>query len=263
MSLRISVVTAVRNRAATIAATMASVHAQTWDDVEHIVIDGASTDGTLECLDRCRAKIAHLVSEPDGGLYEALNKGIARASGDVIGFLHSDDEYASTFVLEKIASGFADPEVDAIYGDLVYVSQRNPPNVVRYWRAGSCTRAKLAWGWMPPHPTLYVRRELYERFGGFDTRYRIAADYESMLRLMWKHRVRPAYVPEVLVRMKTGGLSNRSLITMLRKSLEDFTALRQNQLGGVAALLCKNMVKLPQFVAREPVHLPPASRRGI
>lgn len=263
MSLRISVVTAVHNRADTIAATMASVHAQTWRDVEHIVIDGASTDGTLQTLEGYRGRIAQFVSEPDHGVYDALNKGIARASGDVIGFLHSDDEYASTSVLAKVAAAFEDPKVDAIYGDLVYVSQRDPSHVVRYWRAGQCSRTKLAWGWMPPHPTLYVRRELYERFGGFDTRYRIAADYESMLRLMWKHQVRAAYLPEVLVRMRTGGLSNRSLVTMLRKSFEDFTALRQNQLGGVAALLCKNMVKLPQFVAREPIHLPAAPHRGI
>ena len=252
MALRISIVTAVRNRAATVAATMESVRAQTWRGVEHIVVDGASTDGTLSVLDRYRDSIAQLVSEPDRGVYDALNKGIRRASGDVVGFLHSDDEYASPQALARVAAAFEDPSVDAVYGDLVYVSQHNPHHVVRYWRAGAYSQPKLALGWMPPHPTFYVRRELYEQLGGFDTRYRIAADYDHMLRLLWRGGVRPAYVPEVLVRMRTGGVSNRSLFTMLQKSCEDFGALRQNQLGGVKALLLKNMSKLPQFVLRKP-----------
>ena len=252
MSLRFSIVTAVRNRAGTVAATMESVRAQTWRGVEHIVVDGASTDGTLSVLNRYRDSIAQLVSEPDRGVYDALNKGIRRASGDVIGFLHSDDEYASPSALAQVAAAFEDPRVDAVYGDLVYVSKNNPDQVVRYWRAGAYSRPKLALGWMPPHPTFYVRRELYEQLGGFDTRYRIAADYDHMLRLLWRGAVRPAYVPQVLVRMRTGGMSNRSLFTMLQKSCEDFAALRQNQLGGVKALLLKNMTKLPQFVLRKP-----------
>jgi glycosyltransferase involved in cell wall biosynthesis len=263
MSLRFSIITAVRNRVGTIASTMASVHAQSWPELEHIVVDGGSTDGTLAVLEQYRSSIAQLIGGPDQGVYDALNKGLRHVTGDVVGFMHSDDEYASPDVLAKVAAAFEDPSVNAVYGDLVYVSQRDPSHVVRYWRAGAYSRAKLASGWMPPHPTLYVRRELYDRFGGFDTRYRIAADYECMLRLLWKHGIRPVYIPEVMVRMRTGGMSNASLFTMLRKSFEDFTALRQNQLGGVKALLLKNMTKLPQFVAREPLGLSAAPRRSV
>lgn len=252
MSLRFSVITAVRNRAGTIARAMESVRAQSWGNVEHIVIDGASTDGTLQVLSRHRSGMAVLVSEPDHGVYDALNKGLQRASGDIVGFLHSDDVYSSPAALAKVAAAFADPAVEAVYGDLVYVSKNDPSRVVRYWKAGPFDRDRFAAGWMPPHPTFHVRRRVYEQFGGFDTRYRIAADYENMLRLLWRGRVRARYVPEVLVRMRAGGMSNRSIITMLQKSCEDLAVLRENQLGGIKALLLKNMAKLPQFVSREP-----------
>lgn len=252
MSLRISLITAVRNRVSTIAGAMESVRAQSWQDIEHIVVDGASTDGTLALLGRYRDNVARLVSEPDRGVYDALNKGLRMATGDVVGFLHSDDEFASPDALALVAKAFEDPAVDAVYGDLVYVSSKNPAQVVRYWRAGSYSRPSLALGWMPPHPTFYVRRGIYERHGGFDTRFRIAADYEHMLRVLWQGSARAAYVPEVLVRMRTGGISNRSLFTLLQKSSEDFSALRQNQLGGIGAVLLKNIAKVPQFVLRKP-----------
>ncbi len=250
MSLHISVITAVMNRADTLGDTLRSVHQQRWRNVEHIVIDGGSTDGSLDVLEAHRHGIATLVSEPDGGLYDALNKGIAKASGDVVGFMHADDEYASPYTLDRIASAFEDPAVGAVYGDLVYVSKKDSSRVVRYWQAGRFTRDQLPHGWMPPHPTFYVRREIYSRFGGFDTRFRIAADYENMLRLLWRGRVQAAYVPEVLVRMRTGGMSNMSLLNILHKSREDYAAMRQNGIGGLQTLLLKNVTKLPQFVVR-------------
>lgn len=253
MSLHISVVTAVLNRAETLADALRSVHSQSWPDVEHIVIDGGSTDGSLEILQAHRARIARLVSEPDGGIYDALNKGIGAASGDVIGFMHADDEYASPRVLEQVARVFEDPEVEAVYGDLVYVRKTDASHVVRYWRAGQYRRHQLALGWMPPHPTFYVRRDVYARFGRFDTRFRIAADYENMLRILWRGGVNAVYIPEVLVRMRVGGISNRSLANVLHKSREDYTALRQNGIGGLQALLLKNVTKLPQFMARAAV----------
>jgi glycosyltransferase involved in cell wall biosynthesis len=249
MSLRISVVTAVLNRAQTLGAALRSVRAQRWHDVEHIVVDGGSTDGTLDVIDEHRAGIATVVSGPDAGLYDALNKGIREASGDVVGFMHADDEYAYAGALGRIASAFEDPAVGAVYGDLVYV-KNDLSRVVRYWRAGQYRRRQLAQGWMPPHPTFYVRREIYSRFGGFDTRYRIAADYENMLRILWRGKVEAAYIPEVLVRMRIGGLSNGSLFNVLHKSREDYAAMRQNGIGGLQALLLKNVTKLPQFVQR-------------
>jgi glycosyltransferase involved in cell wall biosynthesis len=250
MSLHISVITAVLNRAQTLDGALRSVHSQRWPSVEHIVIDGGSTDGTLTILESHKAGISKLISEPDRGLYDALNKGIRHASGDVVGFMHADDEYASPHTLARIAAAFEDPSVDAVYGDLVYVKKNDVSRIVRYWKAGQYLRSHLSQGWMPPHPTFYVRKDVYARFGAFDTRFRIAADYENMLRILWRGRVQAAYIPEVLVRMRTGGLSNLSLFNMLHKSREDYAAMRQNGIGGLQALLLKNVTKLPQFVAK-------------
>jgi len=162
--------------------------------------------------------------------------------------------YADAHVLAEVAEAFADPAVAAVYGDLEYVSQADPTRVVRHWRAGAYAPHRLRWGWMPPHPTLFLRRSLYARFGVFDTGYRIAADYELMLRMLMgleeagEGAVR--YLPRVLVRMRLGGVSNRSLRTVLRKSWEDYRALRANGVGGFAALSWKNLSKLPQFMSR-------------
>jgi glycosyltransferase len=249
MCLQVSVITAVKNRASTLGACLRSVQAQTWPGVEHIVVDGGSTDGTLGVLAASRAHLAKLICEPDRGVYDALNKGIRAASGDVVGFMHADDEFASEGTLERVAHVFEDPSVDAVYGDLVYVRRDDPSRVVRYWRAGRYTRAQLANGWMPPHPTFYVRRDVYRRFGGFDIRYKIAADYENMLRILWGGGVSAAYIPEVLVRMRTGGISNR-LLNVFLKSREDYAALRENGIGGMQALMLKNVTKLPQFVVK-------------
>ena len=250
MPLHISVITAVLNRAQTLGESLASVHGQTWQDVEHVLIDGGSTDGTRDVIDAHKAGIAKVHSSADAGPYYALNKGLALATGDVVGFMHADDMFASPRALEKVAAAFEDPSVGAVYGDLVYVRKDNSSRVVRYWQAGQYQRQYLTQGWMPPHPTFYVRRELYARFGDFNTRYQIAADYDHMLRLLWRERVHAAYVPEVLVRMRMGGLSNRSLFNMLKKSREDYSAMRENGIGGLQTLLLKNVAKLPQFMVR-------------
>ena len=252
MTLKISVVTAVYNRVDTVAEALQSVRSQTWPSVEHIVIDGGSTDGTLSVLQAHSRSLDVLVSEPDKGLYDALNKGIGRASGDVVGFLHADDRFEAVDSLARVAAAFDDPDVGAVYGDLVYVQEKDPAQVVRYWRAGSFDPGSLGRGWMPPHPTLYVRRAIYERIGGFDTRFHISADYESILRMFGHGGVTPAYVPHVLVRMRLGGMSNRSLTGLLRKSFEDYLAMQNNKIGGVWTLARKNIVKLPQFLVREP-----------
>jgi glycosyltransferase len=248
--LKISVVTAVYNNRDTIAQALDSALAQTHPDVELIVIDGGSTDGTHEVLQAYAERLAVLVSEPDSGIYDALNKGIARASGEVVGFLHSDDLFADATVLSRIASAFADPAVGAAYGDLLYVRKDDPGRVVRTWRSDAFSAARLAHGWMPPHPTFYVRRAVYETLGGYDTTYRIAADYDCVLRLLGKGGVRAAYIPEVLVKMRVGGASNRSLRNIVRKSREDYRALRVNGVGGLGALAWKNLSKLPQFLKR-------------
>jgi glycosyltransferase len=249
--MKISVITAVRNGRATLADALDSALAQDHPDTELIVIDGASTDGTLEVIQRYARRLAHVVSEPDGGIYDALNKGLRLASGDAVGFLHADDRFAHARVLSRIAAALADPGVDACYGDLLYISQDDPTRVVRYWRAGEYHPRRLGWGWMPPHPTFYARRVVYQRLGGFDSRYRIAADYDCLLRLLGGG-VACAYLPEVLIHMRLGGASNRSPRNLLEKSREDYQTLRRNRIGGLGALLAKNLRKLPQFFSRTP-----------
>lgn len=227
-----------------------SVARQSYAEKEHLLIDGASSDGTLDILRARRDQLSVLLSEPDKGIYDALNKGIARASGDVVGFLHADDLYAHPDVLTEVAAAFdADPAVCAVYGDLQYVRKENVAEVVRHWKSSPFTPRRLAWGWMPPHPTLYVRREWYERIGGFDIRYRIAADYFSILGFFSQPAFKAVYLPQVMVKMRLGGASNRSLKNLIRKSREDYDALRRAGVGGVGALGWKNLSKLSQFVA--------------
>lgn len=248
--MKVSVITAVYNSRDTIARALDSVLAQDHPDVESLVIDGGSTDGTLQVLRSYADRLGVLVSEPDCGIYDALNKGIQRASGDVVGFLHSDDLFADAGVLSRIAAAFAEPAVEVVYGDLHYVRKDNPEQVVRYWRAGEFAGRRLGWGWMPPHPTLYARRSVYEQTGLFDTSFRIAADYDFILRMLGQGGVGVHYIPEVLVKMRVGGASNRSLRNIVRKSSEDLRALRRNGVGGLGALAWKNLSKLPQFFGR-------------
>ncbi len=248
--MKISIITAVRKGRATLADALDSALAQGHPDLELIVIDGASTDGTLEVIQRYAGRINQVVSEPDRGIYDALNKGLRLATGEAVGFLHADDVFADERVLSRIAAALADPGVDACYGDLRYVRQDDLTRVVRHWRSGEYQRRRLAWGWMPPHPTFYARRAVYQRLGGFDTRYRIAADYDCLLRFLGTGRITCAYIPEVLVHMRLGGASNRSLRNLLQKSREDYRALRHNQVGGLGTLLLKNLQKLPQFLQR-------------
>jgi glycosyltransferase len=249
--IKISVITATWNCKATITGCLESVAGQTYLEREHVVIDGASSDGTLELLQSRESQIDVLVSEPDDGIYDALNKGISRSSGDVIGFLHSDDLYAHPDVLANIAAEFEkDPCVCAVYGDLQYVRKDDTSVVVRNWKSGSFSTNRLAWGWMPPHPTLYVRKVWYERIGGLDTRYRIAADYYSILQLFSQSDFKAVYIPEVLVKMRLGGASNQSLKAIIQKSAEDWHALRRmgvGAFGGVGALLWKNLSKVAHF----------------
>lgn len=250
LQVKISVITAVFNSRETIEETLRSIAEQNYSNVEHIVIDGGSSDGTMDVLAAHNSQIDVLRCEADRGIYDALNKGISLASGDVVGFLHADDVFADSAVLSRIADVFSDENVGAAYGDLVYVHERDTTRVIRHWSAGNFSKSKLAWGWMPPHPTFYARRSLYVQLGGFDLRYRIAADYDKVLRFLGSGQVQAAYIPEVLVKMRLGGVSNRSLTNILRKSREDYLALRRNDIGGLGALAWKNLSKVTQFLKR-------------
>ncbi len=243
----LTVVTAVYNNRAFIREAIASILAQDYPHIELVVVDGGSTDGTLEVLKGFGARIASLVSEPDGGVYDALNKGIARANGDVIAFLHSDDIYQSPDAVSSVMLRLEDASTDAAYGDLVYVDRADDKRVIRTWRSGTFTRVDLWTGWMPPHPAFFMRRSRYLEWGGFDVTFRIAGDYDAFLRYLWTHRARCVYVQKTLVRMRLGGVSNRSVGSLLRKSSEDARALVKNGIPPFPAIVLKPLRKVSQY----------------
>lgn len=230
---------------------MNSVREQGFSDLEHVIQDGASTDGTLELIHQLANSTTSIISEPDTGIYDAINRGIRRASGGVIGLMHSDDIFASDDVLTKVAAAFKDPKIDGVYGDLQYVAADDLSRVIRHWRAGEYHPRLIKRGWMPPHPTLYLRREVFDRFGLYDPSFRISADYDAMLRYLVKGKIELAYIPEVLVKMRVGGESNSSVGRIIRKSWEDLRAMKNNGVGGVSTLLWKNLSKVGQFVVRD------------
>jgi glycosyltransferase len=249
--LKISVITAAHNRVGTIGEAVMSVQQQTYSDVEHVVIDGASSDGTVALLKSLAAEMDDamiFVSEQDKGIYDALNKGFILSTGDIIGLMHSDDFYTDEHVLAEVMAAFNDPAIDAVYGDLEYVDKIDTSRVVRHWCSGQYIPDRLAWGWMPPHPALFLRRQVIEQWGGYDTSFRIAADYDAILRYFGKGGLRASYIPRVLVKMRVGGESNRSLSKIVLKSREDYRALKKNGVGGLGTLAWKNVSKICQFL---------------
>ncbi|MFC5050666.1 glycosyltransferase family 2 protein [Rubritalea spongiae] len=279
--MKLSIITAVYNREDTMAEACKRMAQQDYADIEWVVIDGGSTDGTLDVLKSSARQPDILISESDKGIYDALNKGLKNATGEVIGLLHSDDFYPDSSVLSEVAEVFKDSAVDAVYGDLEYVAERQEKGerrkekvegaatesqevesengtlktensnesfrVVRHWSSGEYDRENFKKGWMPPHPSFYMRRKYYEELGGFDLQYKIAADYDSMVRYLWKHKLHAKYLPKVLMMMRTGGVSNRNLKNIIQKSKEDYSVMLKNGLG-VSTLLWKNFSKIPQFL---------------
>ncbi|MDD5090055.1 MAG: glycosyltransferase family 2 protein [Candidatus Wallbacteria bacterium] len=244
--MRISIVTVVRNSVSTIGQCLDSVSGQTCGPVEHIVIDGGSTDGTLEVL-RKRNEISALISEPDHGIYDALNKGVSLATGDVIATLNSDDVYASNDVLEKVAAAFERTGCDALYGDLLFMN-RDLTRAIRFWKSGLYDSASFASGWVPPFPALFLKRTVYNRFGLFDSGFQISGDYEFMLRVLMRHGVSAQYLPEVLVKMRSGGKSSISFSSLLLRTRENIRAWRMNGYeAGPYTILLKYIRKIPQF----------------
>jgi glycosyltransferase len=249
--MRISVITAVLNNRKIVEDCIRSVINQKYKNCESIIIDGVSTDGTIDVIKKYEGRITKWVSEPDEGLYDALNKGIRMATGDVVGFLNADDFYAHNRVLEKVGSLMVGRNVDSCYADLQYVDKNRPERIIRYWKSNPYKEGLFHRGWMPPHPTFFVKREIYEKYGYFNTEFKIAADYELMLRFLEKYKISTYYIPEVLIKMRLGGMSNRSLRNLFIKSSEDYKAWKVNDLkGGVYTILLKNISKLPQFFKR-------------
>lgn len=248
--MKISIITATFNCKKSIPATLESIASQTHSDIEHIIIDGRSTDGTLDVISGWKGHKFYLESSNDMGIYDALNKGINKAQGDVVGFLHGDDFLNDKFVISKIANLFENKNVQIVYGDLNYVGSSDATKVVRRWSSGSFELSKLKYGWMPPHPTFYASKGLYMKYGGFDIKYKISADYDSMLRILKSVTLSHQsikYIPEVLVNMRMGGVSNKSLTNILCKMVEDLKIVKKNGVGGILTILFKNTRKIGQL----------------
>ena len=242
----ISIITVVLNRAETIGLAINSVQSQTYKNVEHVIQDGGSDDGTVNII-KSLAPEAKLEIKPDGGIYEAINRAIERAEGDIVGLMHSDDQFASSDILDFVEEKFRDQRIDGIYGDLNYVSSHSSEKAIRKWIAGTFEMKKITRGWMPPHPTLYVRKSVFKKHGVYDCSYSISADYEAMLRWI-THGLRLAYLPKTMVIMQSGGASNCSIKNLFRKTLEDYKAIKKNKVGGLITLFLKNMRKVVQLI---------------
>lgn len=249
--MKISIITIVRNNKDTIKDAIESVLGQTYKNIEYIVVDGASSDGTAEVIRNYGNKITTFVSESDNGIYDGLNKGVSLATGGVVAFLHSDDLYASDNIVQIIADEFnQDDSLDGVYGDLIYTPKDDTLKVLRYWKSREFSQDLLAKGWMPAHPTLFLRREVYQKYGSFDTGFKIAGDYDFMLRIL-KDNIVVKYLPQVICKMRAGGESNRSIKNMFNKSKEDLRAMRKNKINKpFLVLFYKNITKVMQLVRR-------------
>ena len=227
--MKVSIVTACYNNASTIRDTLRTIQMQTHQDIEHIVIDGGSTDGTLEILEQNKQHIAYLTSEPDNGHYHAMNKGLMKATGDIMGMLNSDDLFAHENVLSNVVNQLADESIDACYGDLVYVKHDDINQVARYWKSCAYSPELFGKGWVPAHPTFYVRRAIHDQHSMlFDLNYKLAADYEVLLRLLYTHNIKTAYLPDVMVKMRLGGTTNKSLQNIINQNKEIMQILKQH-----------------------------------
>ena len=255
--MKISIITATYNSLQYIPNVMECIRLQTYPNIEHVVVDGGSTDGTVEYLKQSD-QISRIISEPDKGIYDALNKGIKLSTGDTIGFLHSDDILATPNTIENIAKAFTTPSrengqfPDIVYGDLVFIEQKDTDKVVRYWKSQPFEPTLLNRGWMPPHPTIFMRREVYEKHGCFNINLRCAADYDYILRSFRDPTLNIVYLPEVITKMRIGGVSTKGIKNLINKKKEDYWVLKNNQMPyPFWILLAKNFSKIPQLIFRK------------
>lgn len=252
--MKISIITVCFNSEKTIGDTIRSVVTQTHGDIEYIVIDGGSSDETREIVSSFGEGVARFVSEPDNGLYDAMNKGLALATGDVVGFLHSDDMLADQHVISCIASSLTTNNTDSVYGDIQYVDQEDTGKILTFRTSGNYHRYKFRFGWSPPHPTFYMKRTFYQKYGGFDTTFQIAADYDALLRYMIKYKITSVYDPRIRVRMRVGGVSNRTMKNVRQKWAEDYRAMQKNGFGNPITHFLKTMRPVAHFY-RSPKYL--------
>jgi glycosyltransferase involved in cell wall biosynthesis len=246
--MKVSIITATYNSESHLEETILSVINQAYANIEFIVVDGGSTDKTPEIIAKYRQHISCVISEKDNGIYDALNKGLSAASGDIIGFLHSDDFYCHNNVIEHLVQTFQHSEADAVYANLYYVDNNNTNKLIRKWHSGHFKQNSFLYGWMPPHPTFFVRKNVYDRLGYFNLDFKTSADYELMLRFIHKHQIKTAYLDEYIVKMRLGGQSNASLKNRVLANIEDRRAWEVNQLKPLFfTLWLKPIRKITQF----------------
>jgi glycosyltransferase involved in cell wall biosynthesis len=249
--MKVSIITVAFNSATTIEDTIRSVLAQTHAEIEHIIVDGASKDDTIDIVQSYRDRIAQFISEPDRGIYDAMNKGIQLASGEVVGILNSDDFYATSNVISTVVEEFQRSNVDSVFGDLVYVNTHDLDRVVRYYSSAKFHPDQFAYGWMPAHPTFFVKRSAYDRYGLFRTDYKIAADYELLTRFLAKHQLSYRYIPKVMVKMRTGGVSTTNWRSNWILNQEIIRGCAENGIQtNLPKVLTKYFTKVFQLVAR-------------
>jgi glycosyltransferase involved in cell wall biosynthesis len=246
--MKVSIITVTYNSAEYLADCINSVRKQDYHQIEHIIVDGKSTDGTIELIKSFQKDISQWISETDRGMYDAINKGMKMATGDIIGVLNSDDMFASEDVVSEIVNCFEEFQLGAVYGDLVYVQKANTNKVVRLWKGFSYKRYRFKYGWMPAHPTFYIQRELIEKFGGYESHYFTAADYEFMARYLYCHHISARYLPKLIVKMRMGGQSNNTIKSRLRANRRDYLAMKRNRIPfPLLVSLLKPMIKLHQY----------------
>ncbi|MFD1016338.1 glycosyltransferase family 2 protein [Winogradskyella rapida] len=247
--MKVSIITAVYNNEKTIEDCMSSVLNQTYPDIEYIIVDGGSNQETLTKLEAAAKQHdnINLSSEPDHGIYDALNKGVAKATGEIIGFVHSDDFLADTQIIASIVEVFKKQGVDGVYGDLHYVALENTDKIIRNWISQPFNHRLLKKGWMPAHPTLYVKKQVYDAYGAFNVSFKIAADYDFILRIFKQTDLKFFYLPKTIVKMRVGGASNKSIKNIILKSKEDYRAISSNNIGNWWTIFLKNVSKIKQF----------------
>lgn len=246
--MKVSIITATFNSAATISGCIASVNNQTHNDIEHIIIDCVSADRTIDIINSSSNRVTKIISEPDNGIYDAMNKGISLATGEVIGILNSDDLYTDNNVIENVVKVFGNKPVDCFHADLYYVKKDDITRIVRYWKTCDFIPGAFSKGWHPAHPTFFVRKEVYEKFGTFNLNFTLAADFELMLRFLERFRITSSYLPQPIVRMRLGGKTSRSIRNSIVQNIECYKAFKLNSIS-VSPLypLYRLLPKLKQF----------------
>ncbi|BDZ73115.1 glycosyl transferase [Methylophaga marina] len=248
--MKISIITVCFNAAETIKSTIDSIASQSYQNIEHIIVDGGSQDGTREII-ASSDSVSKYIFESDDGIYDAMNKGIKAASGDIVGILNADDFYANENVLRNVAAAFSDPLIDTVYGDLVYVDKENTDRIIRYWKSRCFVPGLFQRGWMPAHPTFFVRKHYFDELGYYDTEYKIQSDFELTMRFLEIYRLTSVYLPNIMIKMRIGGASNNSLRNIIKGNIESFKACKKNNLKIPFYFnLIKTASRLPQFWQR-------------